>query len=162
VNNKIEKKTAGKEGQVFIFDIGKSTTQTETVKLEIQNNNGESLSQPYFLTLKAHKPEVVIKPQTPPYEFSDQDFDYKTKTNQKISFIAKPYFFDIKTPEEIKYEWSLEGKPAKKQSEKKPYAFTLNTGEISEKFQKELNLRTVNKNNQAQMARSFAQILFEP
>jgi len=91
------------------------------------------------LTLKAQNPEVVIKTSIP--------------LNQEIKFTAQPYFFNIKSLDELDYNWNFGGNTGSQTSGNNPNILTIRFNEITESIKQNLTVWIKNISYPLQEAR---------
>lgn len=96
--------------QTFSFTSDKQAGTTHRIKVEIMDVFGAKASK--TAAIKIVEPEIIIykygnSEMIPSY--SQTEREYNLQSGQKISLIAVPYFFSIKKPEELNYEWSFNG-----------------------------------------------------
>lgn len=157
-----EQKNASGEGrQIFEFKMGEGSTQ-KSVGLQIRNKDGLALRQPLNLILKPQKPEVVLKTNALLLEYFGNIPKYQVSSDKKINFTAQSYFFNIKSIEELSYQWEIGGEKAIQTDENNPNMFILKVGQLTNSFTRNMSIKTENKNNPLQKARLTVEISFKP
>ncbi len=161
LNEYIQKESSGLGKQVFKFNIGNSIQKEHSIKLEIQDSRGNDLGSSPYLYIQAVEPEISLKTQAPKIK-SGQKQKYQILPHQEISFVANPYFFNIKSLDELEYKWDFVGGEISQNGSNNQHILTFETGEIGEAIERELSLQIENKNNSIQAARYVADINFIP
>ena len=103
------------------------------------------------ITIKIFRPEVIINPS-----------EQVLTSNQNVQFIARPYFFNIKSSNEIDHQWILGNNPASRVDDEYSDVFFLTVGDIGQELSQNLTVRSENKSDFSQSAQNTIQLLFTP
>ncbi len=159
LNDHIQKSDSGQNKQVFQFNMDKNRSIKQSIKVKIENSEGILLGTSSYLYLKPQSPEIILETNI----FSENpNEEYKIPSEQEVKFIAKPYFFNIETIDELNYVWSLNGKIGSQVNNENPNLFTLKVGKIGEISKQDLIIQVENKNNSSEKAQSITKIIFTP
>ncbi|MBL7154953.1 MAG: hypothetical protein ISS88_00395 [Candidatus Portnoybacteria bacterium] len=162
LDDRIQKADSGQGKQVFQFNIGDRITRKRLVKVETKNTAGTLLGTSSYLSLKPCQPEIALETKALLLESSNLTQKYQISANQEIKFIAQPYFFNIKSLDELDYKWSLGGKTASQISSENPNIFILKVGQIGQSIKQDLSVWVENKNNPLQRTQTTAEINIIP
>jgi len=160
LNDQPAKTSSAKEKNILKFQMGESITKSYSVSLEIKDQKGNLISKSDYLNLKAYPPELVLKITQPSINYTLPS--YQISSQQTASFIAQPYFFDIKSPKELSYQWILEEKTAYQTNKENPHIFTLKVGKINDFLKQTLQIKAWNKNNPLQRDETQIEIILTP
>ena len=102
----------------FQFGIRRTNGASHTVLLKIFNES-RSFYVEKSISIPITNPEVVVYYKNSskanlPYIASAKNFE--VVSNQEISFLALPYFFNVKSIKDLEFEWTLGEKSAKESS----------------------------------------------
>lgn len=161
LDGRMQKNESGKGKQVFKFNIGESSAK-KSVKVAIKNQEGFVIGESPSLNLKSWKTEIVFGTNAFLSECLGSVLGYQIYSNEKIVFTAWPYFFDIKSVDELNYQWALGGKDAVQTDKENPNVLTVEIGQLISSFTQELTVEAENKNNPLQRTKLTAEINFIP
>ncbi|MCG2809180.1 MAG: hypothetical protein L6275_02465 [Candidatus Portnoybacteria bacterium] len=161
LDDRIQNENSGEGKQIFRFNMGGSSAK-KSIKLEIKNQEGATIGQPYYLVIKPQEPEIILKTNSLFNGYFGITPKYQVSSNKKIVFSVQPYFFNIKNIEELNYQWELGEEKAVLTDEKSPDILTLEIGQLVNSFTRNLVVKAENKNNPLQKARLTAEINFKP
>jgi len=102
----------------FQFGIRRSNNASHTVQLKVFNESRSFFAEE-SVTIPITRSEVVIYSKAEaqinlPYTASVKDFDLIT--DEESSFLALPYFFNIKNLEDLEFNWTFANKTYKESS----------------------------------------------
>ena len=158
LNDHIRKANSGLGKDVFKFNIGESLSKTHTVMVKIYNQEESLIGSSAELVLKAREPQIILK--TSP--FTESSKQYQFSGEQEISFTVRPYFFNIKSVDELNYQWNFGEQAASQIDNKNINNFVLIIGKLTKSINRELSVWVENKNNPIQRAQTYAKIILTP
>lgn len=128
---KIDSKS-GKGKDRFEFEIQKNARSKQKIKLMMSNPSGGLLKKEILIPIVS--PEASVTPNT-----------NQVESNRKLTFEAMPFFFNVKNPNQLKYNWFLGDQEASKKENKEPFKFVLNSKTIEERVNRDLRIKITNK-----------------
>jgi len=167
LNDHLQREKSGLGKSVLKFPVNWRAENEQFVRVEVRNEQ-ENLLGSGYLDIGIVEPQIIIKPTAKngvfPLESSIFSIikKYQVRAEQEISFIAQPYFFNIKDINGLDYQWSFGEKRASQISEDNPNAFTLEIGKIAQSIKQNLKIWAENKNNALQGTRATAEIIIIP
>jgi len=111
VDNMFDEAQSGYGKINFRFGVRKFAEETHTVLVKIFNDS-DSFYMEKTITIPIVAPEILIFPSIQNSNFSEQANNLIVSSNKKSSFIAKPFFFSIKKPNDLNYRWRISGQEA--------------------------------------------------
>jgi len=167
LNDHLQREKSGPGESVLKFPVNWRSENQQLIGVEVRNE-GENILGSAYLDIGIVEPQIIIEPtaknEVLPLESSIFSIikKYQITAGQEISFIAQPYFFNIKVLSELDYQWSFGEKRASQISQDNPNAFTLEVGEITQSIKQNLKIWAENKNNALQGTRAAAEIILVP
>lgn len=167
LNGHLQRGKSGKGKSVLGFPVKWTSGNEYSIRIELRNEE-ENLLASAYLDIGIVQPQIIIRPITNkgtlPSESSIFSIvkKYQISTEQEISFIAQPYFFNIKNIDELNYSWSLGEEEASQISSDNPNVFILKVGQITQSLKQDLVVRVENKNNPLQRIQATVEITFIP
>ena len=150
LNDHAQREKSGLSRQTFNFPAKWTSGNEYFIRIEIRNRSEELLGSASQV-IKIVQPEIVLEAK-----------EYQIPANQEAKFTAQPYFFNIKSPDELDYKWRLGGKTASQTGNKSPNIFILKVGQIAQSVKQDLVVWAKNKNNPLQRAQTEAEITLIP
>lgn len=93
----------------FRFGIAKNAGEFHTVLVKIFNDSN-SFYLEKFIVIPIVKPEILIYTSAKNTEFSElAKRAVVVPVNRKSYFVAKPFYFSIKKPTDLDYQWEISG-----------------------------------------------------
>lgn len=153
LNDSIQKEASGRGKDFFRFNLKESSTKRYAVQLEVKNKQEDLIAASSYLYLRPVQPEIIIQ---------SENSNYQVSANQQKEFIAQPYFFNIQSPDELNYSWSLDGETAEQAGQSHPNMLTLEIGQVAQSVKQNLAVWAENKNRPLEKAQAEVEINFIP
>jgi len=157
LNSSLQKESSGPGKIIFRFMVRQQAANNQSVRVEARDNQGVILSSASS-EIRIVDPEIVL---LGPLSSLSLD-EYQINSNQKVNFIAKPYFFNIDHLDDLDYSWHLADKEAAPESSDQPNILFLEIEEIDRAISQRLTILAKNRNNYLEQARNSAQINIIP
>lgn len=162
LDDKLQEINSGLGRDVFRFIVEEARSEDYPVRLEILNQNGTIFASGYQL-IKIVEPQIALETKVLVLDSLVIALPkYRASANQEIKFMAQPYFFNIKKPEELEYSWNFNNQEAVSTKETSPQVFILKIGQVAQTMRQVLNLSAQEKNNPLQKAVINAEINLLP
>jgi hypothetical protein len=166
LNDDIQREASGQGKQTLRFDVGDQIGKTHFVEARIADLNGEIIGQSQRLAISPVEPQIIVSLIKPRLDLLDLTEllagKFRLFAEQETKFVARPYFFNIKNPEELNYNWKFGEEKISPSATGNPNVFVLRIGEVIQPITKLLNLFVENKNNLIQRAQTEAEITINP
>jgi len=150
--------SVGYDRQEFSFTSDDRVGASRRVKVEVTDLFGATISK--AMSIKMVAPQVIIykSDKIDVVPANAQAFEeYVLQAGQQINLIAVPYFFSIKSPAELTYEWSFNGRRLGG-APSNPNVVTLTIPDNAEKGTYALTVTARNKNKILQNAPASVKI----
>lgn len=150
--------SVGYDRQEFGFTSDDRVGASRRVKVEVTDLFGATMSK--AISIKMVAPQIIIykSDKIDVIPANAQAFEeYVLQAGQQMNLIAVPYFFSIKTPGELAYEWSFNGRRLGG-APSNPNVATLTIPDNAEKGTYDLTLIARNKNKILQNASASVKI----
>ena len=134
----------------------------ETFKIKCQiYDSADKLLTDKTITITLANPQILLYDPLGNYAFKNS---ITAKTDQKLRFLAVPFFFRSNDPADIDYVWQFNGQKLDNLENKELNRFILSIppGEISEPFTRQLNISVTDRNDRLQQATANLQIEIQP
>lgn len=150
LDDNLERSGSGLAKDVFLFKTTKNAGQSHQIKLWLKNQAGAFMGEK-TIEIKIVAPEIHLGSL-----ISD------LKSGEEKQFIALPYFFNIKSVDDLNYNWSFGQEKAQIAAPENPGIFLLKVGQIAKTISQELKLLAENKNDFSQRAEAKLKITLRP
>ncbi len=145
----------------FQFGIRRLNNASHAVRLKVFNEDRSFFAEE-LITIPIARPEVVVYNKTEtqinlPYTTSAANFNLTT--NKESSFLALPYFFSIKTLEDLEFDWTFADKTYKESSlTANVFGLKIINKEAKGAFEQTLKVVTTNKRYPEQRAQTTVEL----
>jgi hypothetical protein len=107
IDNVFDESQSGYGKRDFRFGIRKNADEAHIVLVKIFNDSNTFYMEK-SVTIPIVSPEIIVYASTKNSRFSEQAKKVIFASNNKKSyFVAKPFFFSIKKPTDLNYQWSI-------------------------------------------------------
>jgi len=166
LNDNFQKELSGQGKQTFRFNVGERAGETHFVEVKVSDSDGKIVGQSQRLPITTVEPQIIVsllRPRLELLQLSDLlAGKFQLPAEQETKFIARPYFFNIKNPGELNYNWKFGEEKIAPSAAGNPNVFALRIGEVIQPITRFLSLFAENKNNLIQRARAEAEIIISP
>jgi len=143
----------------FKFGIRRSKGASHTILLKVFNESRSFLVEK-SITIPITNPELVIYNNNPinlSYTASNKDFD--VVSNEENSFFALPYFFNVKSLEDLEFNWTFADKSYKGSSlTANVFGLKIINKKVGGSLEKILKVITTNKHQSDQGAQKTVKL----
>lgn len=160
LDGNLQKTASGLGKDVFKFISQKTIGYTYSIRLEVLDQENNIMTSDYQ-EIKLMEPQIVLETKIPPLDSSSLK-KYRINANQRVNFIAQPYFFNIKNLNSLEYFWKLGLKTASEINSDNSNIFTLTVGQIAETIKQNLQVWAQNKNQSYEKTQATAEIFLTP
>jgi len=109
LDNVIDENQSGYGRRDFRFGIRRYANESHVVMVKIFDDSGSFYFEKSII-IPIVSPEVLIYPSVKNPVFSEQAKKaIVVRADKKSYFVAKPFFFSIKKPTDLNYQWSITG-----------------------------------------------------
>ena len=154
LDNQTNKRKCGIGKSTFKFTATLNDGEKHMVKLVIKKGEQEIAEKYLFIPIVC--PQIVLKTINP---IEKSIGKITVGSYEKLKLAAIPYFFNVKSPSELDYKWTFEGKPAKRTSIENPNILILQAPKISASEIKSISLEVKSKSNKIKIIRP---VFFQP
>lgn len=162
INEYFQVKESGLNKQVLKFSAISSTNKKNLIRLEIKDLNGSFLGASY-ISINLHHPEILIyAKKNLSSHIIGINKEYMTKSNQEITFIARPYFFNISDLDDLLFEWQFDGEELSKKNGNNLNSILLKINKLNETISRKLGITVENKNNYSQKGQKIIDVIINP
>lgn len=157
LNNYLQESQSGQGKQVFSFRAD-GINNRPSIKAVVRNEQKEFLAEKEII-IKIVEPEVVISKLSYNNNIKQTSRAYYLKSQSTALFSAKPYFFNIKKPDQLNYLWQFGEEKAQKTNEQKPNLLEISINQTVENLSRKLMVWAEDKNNSLLNNRSSVEII---
>lgn len=166
LNGDIQPDDSGLGKQTFKFKASERVGEIHLVEAEISNDKEEIIGRSQRLPIKTVEPQIIVsllRPRLELLQLSDLLTNkFQLPSEQETKFIARPYFFNIISPEELNYDWKFGAEKIPQSETKNPNIFNLKVGKVINPIVRFLNLFAENKKNLIQRSQAEMEITIKP